>query len=179
MTTPKNRKKRRKNSMLIPTIIMALVAATFFLIAHHKGDNSHIAGLSAGMKTLFEILPLLLFAFAVAGLMQVVIPKEIIARWLGTSSGIKGILVGSAAGALIPGGPYVVFPLAAGFLKAGASMPTMVAFVTSWGLWSLNRIPMTVAFLGWRFTLAALATTVFFPPLAGILTKTFFQNFLK
>jgi len=165
--------------MLIPTIIMALIALAFFIIAFKKGDGTHLKGLSIGFDTMIHILPLLVFAFAVAGLMQVIIPKEIISDWLGNSSGMRGILIGTLAGGLIPGGPYVVFPLVAGFLSAGASVPTMVAFMTSWALWSLGRLPMTVGILGWKFTLITLATTFFFPPIAGFLAKLFFQTSIK
>ncbi|MEM4719063.1 MAG: hypothetical protein QW330_03300, partial [Nitrososphaerota archaeon] len=57
--------------------------------------------------------------------------RESVERWIRLAeSGLKGILIGTIAGGLAPGGPYVNLPLAAALLKSGAGMGTMVAFVT-------------------------------------------------
>ncbi|MBT9165166.1 MAG: hypothetical protein DDT23_01181 [candidate division WS2 bacterium] len=45
-------------------------------------------------------MPLLLFSFLVASLVQLVIPKELLSRWVGVESGLKGIIVGTLAGLL-------------------------------------------------------------------------------
>lgn len=43
-------------------------------------------------------------------------------------------------GALTPGGPVVGFALGAAAIKAGASVPIVVVYVTAWALVSLNRL---------------------------------------
>ncbi|HIE30510.1 TPA: hypothetical protein EYP66_24900 [Candidatus Poribacteria bacterium] len=98
-------------------------------------------------------------------------------RWVGAESGIKGLLIGTVAGGLVPGGPYVILPVAAGLLRAGASIGTMVAFLTGWSLWAINRLPMEIGIIGWRFTLVRFTTTFFFPPIAGFIAQRFFPNF--
>lgn len=119
-----------------------------------------------------EILPLLVFAFIVAGMVQVLLPKELLAKWIGTESGLRGILIGTAAGACAPGGPYVSLPIAAGLLRSGASIGTMVAFLTGWSLWAVVRLPMEIGIMGWKFTLIRLASVFFFPPIAGLIAQT-------
>ena len=89
---------------------------------------------------------------------------------------MRGILIGTLAGAFAPGGPYVSLPIVAGFLRAGAGTGTMVAFLTGWSLWAFSRLPMEVAILGWRFTLIRLASTFFFPPIAGLLAHILFAG---
>ena len=89
---------------------------------------------------------------------------------------MRGILIGTVAGALAPGGPYVSFPVAAGLLRSGASVGTMVAFVTGWSLWAVSRLPMEVGILGWKFTLIHIASTFFFPPIAGLIAQMFAAN---
>lgn len=168
-------KKRGDNSMLIPTIIMAALAMTLFLIGYFKGHSQHITGLKMAVNMVVGILPLLFFAFIVAGMVQVLIPRESIARWVGTESGIRGILVGTVAGGLAPGGPYVSLPIVAGLLRSGASIGTMVAFLTGWSLWAISRLPMEVGILGWKFTLIRLASTFFFPPIAGLIAQALFK----
>jgi uncharacterized membrane protein YraQ (UPF0718 family) len=162
--------------MLIPTIIMAILAIILLAIGYSRGEGQHIQGLNFGMKMIVEIIPLLLFAFIVAGMVQVLLPQELLSKWIGEESGFRGILIGTVAGGLTPGGPYVSLPVVAGLLKAGAGVGTLVAFLTAWSLWAVARLPMEIGILGWRFTLVRLACTFFFPPIAGILAQFIFSG---
>jgi len=123
-----------------------------------------------------EIVPLLIFAFIVAGMVQVLIPQELISKWIGGESGFRGIILGSVAGGLAPGGPYVSLPIVAGLIKSGAGIGTLVAFLTGWSIWAIGRLPMEVGILGWKFTLIRLASTFIFPPLAGFIAQLLFSN---
>ncbi len=162
--------------MLIPTIIMGALAAIFLIIGYYKGQGQHITGIKSAMNMTVQILPLLVFAFIVAGMVQVLLPQELISKWIGAESGIRGIFIGTVAGALAPGGPYVSLPVAAGLLRTGAGVGTMVAFLTGWSLWAVSRLPMEVGILGWKFTLIRLASTFFFPPIAGLIAHLFFAG---
>ena len=64
--------------MLIPTIIMGAIAVALILVGYFRGNGQHITGLKAALGMSIEILPLLIFAFIVAGMVQVLIPNEII-----------------------------------------------------------------------------------------------------
>lgn len=162
--------------MLIPTIIMACIAIILLLLGYRGGQNQHIGGMRLAVNMLIEVMPLLVFAFIVAGMVQILLPREALSKWIGEGSGIRGILIGTVAGGLAPGGPYVSLPLVAGFLRSGASVGTMVAFLTAWGLWAVARLPMEVGILGWKFTLVRIASTFFFPPIAGLIAQTFFAG---
>ena len=175
-TAPK--KKGRNFKMLFPTITMGLIAGTLVLTGYLRGGGQHIIGLRTAVNMTIQILPLLVFAFTVAGMAQVLIPHDILAKWVGAESGIRGIMIGTVAGGFAPGGPYVSLPIAAALLRAGASVGTMVAFLTGWSLWAVSRLPMEVGIMGWKFTLVRLACTFFFPPLAGILANRIFSNFI-
>jgi uncharacterized protein len=162
--------------MLIPTVLMGVIALIFVFAGYLSGEGKHLTGLKSAAKMTVEIMPLLIFAFIIAGMVQVMIPKDFIAKWVGVESGLKGILIGTVAGGLTPGGPYVSLPIVAGLLKAGAGVGTMVAFLTSWSLWAVGRLPMEFGLLGWKFTLVRLACTFFFPPIAGLIAQFFFSN---
>jgi uncharacterized membrane protein YraQ (UPF0718 family) len=173
---PGTAEKRRNSNMLVPTIIMAALAVILVVIGRQRGGGCEIQGLKFAGTLLAQMLPLLVFALVVAGMVQVLVPKELLARWVGTESGLRGILIGTVAGGLSPGGPYVNLPIVAGLMQAGASVGTMVAFLTGWSLWAASRLPMEVGLLGWKFTAVRLATTFFFPPIAGLLAQRFFAN---
>lgn len=160
--------------MLFPTLIMAVVAVVFVFIGYYKGHGEHITGLQSAFHMTISILPLLVFAFIAAGMIQTLIPSEIISKWVGQESGLRGIFIGTIAGAITPGGPYVSLPIAAGFIHTGANIGTIIAFLTAWSLWAITRIPMEVGILGWRITLIRITSTFIFPPIAGIIANTIF-----
>ena len=162
--------------MLIPTIIMGVIAVILLVIGYQKGGGEHILGLKSAGNILLQIIPLLIFAFIIAGMIPILIPQEMIAKWIGVESGFRGILIGSALGGITPGGPFVTLPIAAGLLRTGASIGTMVAFMTGWSLLAVTRLPLEVGLLGWKFTLIRLACTFIFPPIAGLIANRFFPG---
>ncbi len=111
--------RERKFAMLVPTIIMGVLAVILLLVGYARGEGEEIRGLKAGGKMMVEIVPLLAFAFVAAGMVQVLLPRESLARWVGQESGMRGIFVGTIAGGLSPGGPYVALPIVAGLLRTG------------------------------------------------------------
>ncbi len=162
--------------MLIPTIVMGVLAIVLLIIGYYKGQGQHISGMKSALNMTVQILPLLFFSFIVAGMVQILIPRELLSKWIGVESGMRGIFIGALAGSLTPGGPYVTLPIAAGLLRSGASAGTMVAFLTGWSLWAIQRLPMEVGIVGWKFALIRLASTFFFPPIAGWIAQMFFAG---
>jgi len=160
--------------MLIPTIVMGVFAVLLLAVGYYRGEGQHISGVRSAMSMTLEIMPLLIFAFIIAGMVQVLLSQDMIAKWVGVESGMRGIVLGSVAGGLCPGGPFVSLPIAAGLLRSGASTGTMVAFITGWSIWAVSRLPMEVGILGWKFTLIRLVATSFFPILAGLIAQIFF-----
>ena len=162
--------------MLIPTIIMGILAITLFCIAYVRGQGEHLIGMKSALDMTVQIIPLLIFALIIAGMIQILLPKELISKWVGAESGLRGIIIGTIAGGLSPGGPFVSLPIVAGLLRAGASVGTMVAFLTGWSLWAVARLPMEVGILGWKFTLIRVGVTFFFPPIAGLIAQALFSS---
>ncbi|MBU2536231.1 MAG: permease [Chloroflexi bacterium] len=162
--------------MLIPTIIMGVIAVALLYIAYQRGGGEHVVGLKSAGNLLVQILPLLIFAFIVAGMVRVLIPQELISKWVGAESGFRGILIGSVLGGIMPGGPYVSMPIIAGLLRTGAGIGTMVALITSWSLIAIARLPMEIGILGWKFSLIRLACVFFFPPIAGLIASKLFSS---
>lgn len=165
-----------KNQMLIPTIVMAVIAVVLTFIAYRQGTGAHIEGLKAGGDIFIKVIPLIILAFIIAGMIKVLIPTEIIAKWIGPESGMRGVLIGTIAGGFTPGGPFTSMPIAAGFLSAGANIGTMVAFLSGWSLLAFSRLPIEVGLMGWKFTLIRLACTFFLPVIAGWLANLLFSG---
>jgi len=164
------------SGMLIPTIVIGALAVFLLFIGYSKGDNQHISGIKIAITTAVEILPLLFFAFIVAGMVQVLLPQDIVSKWVGAEAGMRGIIIGTVAGGLSPGGPYVSLPIAAGLFRSGASAGTIVAYLTGWSLWAFARLPMEIGILGWKLTFVRLVSTFLFPPLAGLIAQALFSG---
>ncbi len=162
--------------MVLPTIIMAILALVVLGVAYQKGDDTHLLGLRIGGVMLVQLIPLLVFAFVIAGTLPLIMPSDVIARWIGAEAGARGILVGSLIGGLLPGGPAVSLPILAGFLRLGAGTGTLVAMMTGWSLLAFTRLPLEVGILGWRFTAIRLACTFFLAPVAGLIAHRLFAE---
>lgn len=163
-----------KNNIIIMTAVTAILAV-FGVI--QQGPSIIAAGIMAGAKMVIEVIPLLAAAFILAGMIQVLISKEFINKWLGKDAGLKGIFLGAVAGALIPGGPYVFYPLAASFLLSGAEIGTVIAFVVAKNLWTISRLPMEIALIGPEITAVRYSITFVFPIIVGVLANLFFINY--
>jgi uncharacterized protein len=163
--------RKKGSGMLVSTIVLGVVAAILVAIGYARGGGQHVQGMRIAWRLTWEIAPMILFAMVIAGMVQVLVPRELISRLVGGQSGFRGILIGTAAGALSPGGPYINIPLVGALLNAGASMGTTVAFLTAWSLISISRLPMEVGILGWKFAGVRLAVSFFFPPIAGVLAQ--------
>ncbi len=158
-------------------IVIALVLAG---VAWGQGGGTlAIKGIELGGRTLLSVTPLLIAAFLVAGLTQVLISKEIVERWLSASSGWHGILLACAAGALIPGGPYVYYPIAGSLLSSGAGLGVLIAFITAKNLWSISRLPYEFALLGPSLTITRFLFTLIVPPLIGFLAELLFGRMIE
>ncbi len=134
------------------------------------------AGLLAGLNMFRDATVLLLAAFAISGLAQILINPAKVSALLGKDAGWKGLIIGMLAGTVIPGGPYVYYPISASLLAAGADASIIIVFLVSKGLWDLSRTPMEIAIMGPRVTAVRFAVTLAFPLLAGILARLIYPG---
>lgn len=155
--------------------ILVITAAFLGIFAFRRGGSPLVkSGIATGFKTAKGIVPLLLLAFVASGLMEVAVPTGFIRSLLGEEAGLRGILIGMVAGAIIPGGPYVSFPIIASVFQAGATIGAAVAFVTGWAVLGIGMVPYELAFLGPRFTLVRYSISILVPPICGFIAAAIF-----
>ena len=137
-------------------------------VAYAKDASLPLQGLQASGRLLRSVWIELALGFVLAGLVEVLVPAGMISRWLGSGQAHQGILAGWAAGLLMPGGPYLFFPVAAKLLDSGASAGALIAFLTAKTLVSpVRMLTYEAPLLGWPLTLARLAPAILLPPLLG------------
>ena len=113
---------------------------------------------------------------SLSGLIEVLLPAALVRTWLGTEAGLRGPIVGSIAGAFMPGGPYVVFPIMATLYRAGASLGTTVSLVTGWALWGVVTVAFEIPIMGPRFSAIRIGISLLMPTLAGFLAQALFGS---
>ncbi len=158
-------------------LIIYALALALTVAAYLRDPGAPLIGLKAGLDLLWAILPRLVAALILTGMLQVLISPGLIERWLGRSAGHRGILIGFLAGILTPGGPMVSFPMMAVFLQSGASMSALVTYMTSWSLFGFQRvIAWELPFMGGRFVLARVLPTLALPIVAGYLVRFLYRD---
>jgi len=169
--------KRKQNYILY---ILGLVILGLALLSWQKGGMSLVLqGLEGGGSLLIKEIPLLVAAFLTAGLLQALLKKDSIERWLGAESGWRGLALACLGGALIPGGPYAYYPIAGALLNSGAGVGVLIAFLTAKNLWSVSRLPMEFALLGTKITITRYLITFLFPPLLGLVAEKLFGKSIE
>ena len=73
-------RERRTPRMLIPTIVMGVIALLLLLVGYQRGAGQHIEGIKSAFNMTIEILPLLVFAFTIAGMTQALLPQQMCHR---------------------------------------------------------------------------------------------------
>jgi uncharacterized membrane protein YraQ (UPF0718 family) len=161
----------------ITTIVLAVLALAFGIVAYLRDPGLPWVGARNGLQMLWFVLPRLVPALILAGMLQVLVPQEFVQRHLGREGGFRSILIASAAGVLTPGGPMVTVPFLVALANSGAAMGPMVAYMTSWSLFGMQRIIAWEApLMGWRFVVVRVIPSLAFPVLAGWLVKTFYRE---
>ena len=165
-----------ENGMFISTILFAILAVVLVGWSVFSGQNHQVTGLKLAWQMIVQTLPLLILVFIVAGMMQTMMPKDMIASWIGEKSGLRGIMIGSVAGVFIPGGPMLALPMLGGIMRSGAGIGTLVAMMTSWSLISISKVLMEVGILGWRFSFMRIVSSFMMAPLAGLVAQFLFKS---
>ena len=152
---------------------MGMLALFLTVYAYTKGI--HITGLRIALKTGMDILPVLILAFIIIGMINSLNLAANVKTILGNEAGIKGIGIATLGGMLTPGGPFVALPMAGTLLKSGAGIGPVVAYIVAWSTWELMRTPFEVSFLGWKYVLVKWCCIIILPIVGGLTARLLFS----
>lgn len=98
--------------------------------------------------------------FLLLGLLDIWVPREIMIKYMGENSGLKGIILAIILGSAAAGPLYGAFPVAAVFMKKGVKFSNILIFI---GAWSTTKIPMflfELSSLGREFAITRLLVNI-------------------
>jgi uncharacterized membrane protein YraQ (UPF0718 family) len=149
--------------------IAAIVAGT---LVWFREPSMFRQGIQFAVNQFKQVLPVLFLAMFLASFLTTLIPEEMVARWLGEQAGIRGILLASLLGGFVPGGPMITFPVIVALVKMNVATPSVIAFLTAWGVYAIHRVVIfEVPMGGPRVATIRILSSLILPPLTGIIAS--------
>lgn len=119
-------------------IVTALTAIAGLFVAANP-DKSLKEAFTISWKQGIRVLPVVLPAAFIAGFLAELLPQEIVSSLIGAESGLLGLALAAIAGSLLPTGPMVVLPVAAGLMQADAGLAQVLTLYNAWTLVNIQR----------------------------------------
>ena len=163
-------KEKQKNKIIQDLIVLCVVLAiaTALLIVF---PNKRLIVLDTIWSYFIEMMLILPAVMIILGLFTVHVSKDLIIKYLGKTSGVKGIFLALLIGALPTGPLYIAFPMAATLLKKGARISNIIIFLSAWACIKVPQEMVELQFLGAKFMVLRLTLTVFFVIIVGLLIE--------
>lgn len=178
MTEPSPPRRRRRAFDWSTASIAVLALAAAAAVYVRDGQAHFLAILGDDLWLLVDMLPKVVAGCLIAVFVTVLMPREMVARWVGAESGFSGLAIAAAVGAVLPGGPITIYPVAGAFLAMGADGGAVIAFLASWNLVGSTRaLVWELPFFGAHFVLWRVLLSLPLPFLAGILARYVIRAF--
>lgn len=168
------RKKLTVESIFDQSTMIFIAAASVAGVACYALDGraAFWDSLSGDVTLFLSLLPKFGAAMSVAGLVQYLLPRDKVARYVSEEAGFKGLAIATAVGALTPGGPMASFPIVRALYDAGTGRGALIAYLTSWSTMGMQRIlSWEVPLLGVDYALIRFAASLPLPFIAGLLSR--------
>ena len=153
-------------------VLVLLAVISGAAVWYFKGWNAVVESTIAEAWLLLSFTPKMAIAMCVAALVTALVPRSLIAAWLGEQSGLKGVSLATGIGAITPGGPMISFPLVAALSKAGTGRASLIAYLTSWEVLGFQRILIwELQFLGVELLSIRWLASMPLPFIAAVLSR--------
>jgi len=150
-------------------LMVTAAAATVYL---RDGSERFLDILYHDLRLFADVLLKVGAGCLIGAFLARLLPRELVAKWIGAESGILGLFIATLLGAVLPGGPITIYPVASALLFVGADLGATIAFVTSWTLLGYTRaLVWEIPFFGFDFVLWRTLIATPLPIIAGLLAR--------
>ena len=143
--------------------VVILIAAIVLRFFPDKSPQA-ISTVFGYFKEMIVILPAVMILM---GLFAVWVSQDMVMRYMGKASGIKGIAISLGLGALPTGPLYAAFPLAVMLKNKGAKISNITIFLSAWACIKIPQELVELQFLGFKFMGLRLIVTIIFVIIMG------------
>ncbi|MCK9443870.1 MAG: permease [Tissierellaceae bacterium] len=156
---------------LLKRYLMFILSLGLVALAFIWNKDIGVKSVNTIINSSKEMMLILPPVFILLGLLDVWVPRDTMVKFMGEESGLLGAVLAFLVGSAAAGPLYVVFPIAAAFMKKDAKFSNILILI---GAWSNTKIPMLLfeySSLGGKFMFTRLALNI---PM--ILLMTFIMN---
>lgn len=155
-------------------VFVLLAAVTGAACYYELGEDAFVSSLKSDADLLMDLMPRFAAAVLIAAFVQVLLPRDLIARYVGGNSGTKGLVIATAVGVATPGGPMTSFPVVKALHDAGTGQPPLVAYITSWSTLGFQRaLNWELPLMGTEFCIVRILASLPLPIIAGLIARWF------
>lgn len=143
---------KRFRFFLVSILVIGIITIVDREIGMKAAENFKVS-----LKEMMLIIPPI---FVLLGLLDVWVPKEVMAKYMGEGSGILGVAISLFIGSAAAGPLYGAFPVASVFMRKGVKLSNILIFI---GAWSTTKLPMflfELSSLGAKFAFTRLAVNI-------------------
>ena len=150
-----------------------IVASIIILVTYIFSKEMGLKAIDTVWISFKEMITILPPIFVLMGLLDEWVPKDVMSKYMGEGSGLKGVLISIFIGSAAAGPLYGAFPVAAVFMKKGVKLTNIFIFI---GAWSTTKIPMflfELSSMGSKFAITRLIVSI-----PGIFIISYLLNYL-
>ena len=155
-------------------IFLWIITAILLVFSFFKDKKKSMKALKMALKKMLNMLPLFLFVMSGFALIITFIPAEIMQKYIGSDSGIRGVLLALGFGSIsvMPG--FAAFPLCAGLKMQGIPYYVIAGFSVSLMTVGVVTFPIEKKTLGTKIAILRNIISLFIAITAVFVMKIIF-----
>jgi uncharacterized membrane protein YraQ (UPF0718 family) len=134
------------------TAVIWSIAGAGLLLSRAKSREKTRAALQFFRRAFLSLAPSILAIIWTIGFILTFLPSGLVLNTIGRNAGFAGVILAAVFGSVVLIPAFIAFPLAASFLRQGADIRAIAAFVTTLVMVGVLTAPLEVKFFGKKFT---------------------------
>jgi uncharacterized membrane protein YraQ (UPF0718 family) len=135
------------------TAVIWGIAGAGLLLSWTKSREKTRAALRFFRRSFLSLAPSIVAIIWTIGFILTFLPPGLILKTIGRDAGFQGVIMAAAFGSVVLIPAFIAFPLAASFLRQGADVGAIAAFVTTLVMVGVITAPLEMKFFGKKFAL--------------------------
>lgn len=135
------------------TAVIWGIAGAGLLLSWTKSREKTRAALRFFRRSFLSLTPSIVAIIWTIGFILTFLPPGLILKTIGRDAGFQGVIMAAAFGSVVLIPAFIAFPLAASFLRQGADVGAIAAFVTTLVMVGVITAPLEMKFFGKKFAL--------------------------
>lgn len=129
------------------------IAAVGLLLSWTKSPEKTRAALRFFRRSFLSLAPSVAAIIWTIGFILTFLPADYVLRSIGPEAGLRGVALAAIFGSIVLIPAFIAFPLAASFIRQGADVGAIAAFVTTLVMVGALTAPLEAKYFGKRFAL--------------------------